>query len=320
MISLSWLTTAGNHILSADGTPVVLRGINRSGLEYAHPIAGDFLAGARLSFDEIEEIVRGWGARVVRVPFAQSRLLEPTTSAAYLHALDTVVDWVASCGAYTLLDLQWLDPVIAYGRTSDGSLNRIAPLPSPGSCDVWRLLAERYQSNPAVLFDIYNEPHSRLPGDSHVPTAVRHDGSEYSLVDGRVTARVWREVAARLVRTIKRVHPRALVFVSGVSWGYDLRGVPFESRSPNRTRRHRLRHPRLSVEHVRTRRRTCRKRAACMGSRIRRLGGARARLRHGVRRGGGARRVGEPAARLPGGARHRLARVELERLATPRNG
>jgi endoglucanase len=228
MISLSWLTTAGNHILSADGTPVVLRGINRSGLEYAHPIAGDFLAGARLSFDEIEEIVRGWGARVVRVPFAQSRLLEPTTSAAYLHALDTVVDWVASCGAYTLLDLQWLDPVIAYGRTSDGSLNRIAPLPSPGSCDVWRLLAERYQSNPAVLFDIYNEPHSRLPGDSHVPTAVRHDGSEYSLVDGRVTARVWREVAARLVRTIKGVHPRALVFVSGVSWGYDLRGVPFD--------------------------------------------------------------------------------------------
>src|SRR4029453_2030840 len=106
MASLSWLTTAGNRIVTAEGTPRALRGINRSGLEYAHPIDGDFLAGARLSFAEIEEIVRGWGARVVRIPFAQSRVLEATTSAAYLHALDTVVDWVASCGAYTLLDLQ----------------------------------------------------------------------------------------------------------------------------------------------------------------------------------------------------------------------
>ena len=228
MSSLSWLTTAGNRIVTVDGTPVVLRGINRSGLEYAPPIGSDFLAGARLSFSEIEEIVHGWGARVVCIPFAQSRVLETTTSAAYLHALDTVADWVASCGAYTLLDLQWLDPDSSYGRTSDGSLNRIAPLPSPDSCDVWRLLAERYQSNPAVLFDIYNEPHSRLPGDSHVPIGVRPDGSEYSLFDGRVTARVWREVAARLVRIIKRVHPRALTFVSGVSWGYDLRGVPFD--------------------------------------------------------------------------------------------
>jgi hypothetical protein len=82
MVSLPWLTTAGNRIVTAGGTPVVLRGINRSGLEYAHPIDGDFLAGAGLSFGEIEEIVRGWGARVVRIPFAQSRVLETASSAA----------------------------------------------------------------------------------------------------------------------------------------------------------------------------------------------------------------------------------------------
>lgn len=230
MSALPWLTTAGNHIVSVeDERVVVLRGINRSGLEYAVPIGGDFLAGAGLSFSDIEEIVQGWGARVVRIPFSQSRVLDGSTSAAYLHALDTVIDWTASCGAYTLLDLQWLDPAVAYGSTSDGSINRIAPLPSPASYETWRVLAERYRDTPAVLFDIYNEPHSRLPGDPHVPTAVRVDGSEYPLLHGRVTARVWRHVAARLVRIIKAVHPRVLIFVSGVSWGYDLRGVPFDS-------------------------------------------------------------------------------------------
>lgn len=229
MNALPWLATHGNHILNADSRqPVVLHGINRSGLEYAEPVGGDFLAGAGMSFSEIEEIVQGWGARVLRIPFSQSRVLDAGTSAAYLHALDTVVDWSASVGAYVLLDLQWLDPAVSYGSTADGSLNRIAPLPSTDSPELWRLLAERYQHTSAVLFDIYNEPHSRLPDDPHTPTGVALDGSEYPLVDGRVTAAVWRPVAARLVRAIKEVHPRALVFVSGVSWGYDLRGVPFD--------------------------------------------------------------------------------------------
>jgi hypothetical protein len=229
MNALPWLTTDGHRIVSVEsGAPVMLRGINRSGLEYATPIGGDFLAGARLSFSEIEEIVNGWRARVVRIPFSQSRVLDAATSAAYLHALDTVIDWTASCGAYALLDLQWLDPVLSYGSTSDGSVNRIAPLPASESCQLWRVVAERYQDTPAVLFDIYNEPHSRLPDDPYVPIAVRPDGSEHPLMDGRVTAGVWRHAAARLVRIIKEAHPRALIFISGVSWGYDLRRVPFD--------------------------------------------------------------------------------------------
>jgi endoglucanase len=228
MSTLPWLTTVGNRTVRVDdGNVVRLRGINRSGLEYARPVDDDFLAGAQLSPAEIEHIVCGWGARVVRIPFSQSRVLDPDVGPAYLRALDTVVNWIANCGAYTLLDLQWLDPATSYGSTADGSTNRIAPLPSSASCEAWRVLAERYQSTPAVLFDIYNEPHSRLRDDPHVPMAVRADGSEYPLVHGRVTAAVWRPVAARLVRTIKEVHPRALIFVSGVSWGYDLRAVPF---------------------------------------------------------------------------------------------
>ena len=229
MTALPWLTTVQNRIVTVeDGAVVVLRGINRSGLEYAEPIGNDFLAGAALSLSEVQEIVHSWGARVLRIPFAQSRVLDPEIGATYLHALDTVIDWTASCGAYALLDLQWLDPASLYGSISDGSMNSIAPLPSSASCEAWHVLAERYRDPSAGLFDIYNEPHSRLPDDPHVPTAVRPDGSEYPLVTGRVTAGIWRHVAARLVRIIKEVHPRALIFVSGVSWGYDLRRVPFD--------------------------------------------------------------------------------------------
>jgi endoglucanase len=229
MTPLPWLTTIGNQITTAeDGAARVLRGINRSGLEYAEPVAGDFLAGAGISLGEIEEIVNRWGARVLRIPFSQSRVLDPVIGPSYLRALDTVIEWADSCGAYVLLDLQWLDPGTLYGFTSNGSSNRIAPLPSSASCDAWRVLALRYRDTSTVLFDIYSEPHSRLAGDPHTPTAVGPDGSEYPLVRGRLTAAVWRDVAARLVRVIRDVHPRALIFVTGVSWGYDLRGVPFD--------------------------------------------------------------------------------------------
>jgi hypothetical protein len=42
------LATSGNRIIDADsGEPVLLRGVNRSGLEYTDPTAAGFLAAAQ---------------------------------------------------------------------------------------------------------------------------------------------------------------------------------------------------------------------------------------------------------------------------------
>ncbi len=196
----------------------MLRGICRSGLEYSPPDAAGSLANAGITAEDIGEIVMGWGANIVRLPFNQDwALARPDYDPErYLQALDFVIDTAAALGAYTLLDLQWLDAVTPRGRTSDGSTNFVAPLPNLLSVEVWRQLAARYAANCAVLYDIFNEPHDQLPGDE-VPLLV---------TSGRVSMAEWQLWATCLIEAIRNENSAALIFVSGIDWGYNLRGFP----------------------------------------------------------------------------------------------
>ncbi len=94
-------------------------------------------------------------------------------------------------GAYTILDLQWLDAVT----------HVVPALPNRKSITLWSELARRYRSNPAVLYDIFNEPHD-------------------------VTMKEWQPWAVELISAVRTQNPLALIFVSGLNWGFDLRGYP----------------------------------------------------------------------------------------------
>src|SRR5436305_3277981 len=106
------LTVQGNRIVNADsGAPVLLRGINRSGLEYSSPDGEGSLEKAAITEAEMDAIVIDWRANIVRLPFNQDwALSRPGYDAEpYLSALDSVIGMAARRGAYILLDLQWLD-------------------------------------------------------------------------------------------------------------------------------------------------------------------------------------------------------------------
>ncbi|MBS1824542.1 MAG: cellulase family glycosylhydrolase [Acidobacteria bacterium] len=179
---LPGLATSGNRIVRRDTRePVLLRGVNRSGFEYSDDPG--------VTEEEIALIVNGWKANIIRLPFNQQRVFD--LGEAYLRRMDRVIEWAAGLGAYTLLDLQWL-------------VDEIAPLPDEQSPRLWRMLADRYYANPAVLYDLYNEPHDVAVAD-------------------------WNYWATLLTDTIRSVHINALVFVSGMDWGYDLRGVHVEA-------------------------------------------------------------------------------------------
>jgi len=187
------LAASGSRVVRKDtGEPVLLRGVNLSGLEYARPIAAGFLEAAHISRTTIGDIA-GWGANIIRLPFNQHSALygfDAHPAEQYLRSIDQVVSWAAQAGCYTLLDLHWL-------KTG------IAPLPDHETAIAWHRLGLRYAREPAVLFDLYNEPHD-------------------------AAVEVWREWARFLTGVIRNVHTESLIFVSGVDWGYDLRGVPFD--------------------------------------------------------------------------------------------
>ena len=205
------LTVSGNRIIEASsGRPVTLRGVNRSGLEYCSPDGDGSLAKAGITETEIDHIVNGWRANVIRLPLNQAWALERPEP--YLAAVDWVIDTAAQRGAYVLIDLHWLDATTVRGVDHLRRPNFVPPLPDAGSLLFWQMLAGRYRDQPAVLFDVFNEPHDPLPGDD--------------LVAGPVTAERWQSHARTLIEAIRAEHPDALIFVPGIDWGYDLRGSP----------------------------------------------------------------------------------------------
>jgi hypothetical protein len=231
------LITRGNRIVRADSLqPVLLRGVNRSGLEYVEPSDAGFLSAAGLNFEEIEHICTGWHCNVLRLPFNQASALygrNGHSAEEYLSAVDQVISWAASCGTYTILDLQWLDVETVYGCCKDQNgaevPNRVPPLPNPDTISLWDTLALRYRDEPAVLFDLLNEPHPRLQND-HNPIYVVGPGGEIIESDSHcVGPQEWLAWAVLLVLRVRQLRPAGLILVGGVNWAFDLRGIFIDS-------------------------------------------------------------------------------------------
>ena len=140
-MSLTRIFTDGCRITNIQGQSILLRGVNRSGLEYST---------APIPPEEIAVMTQDWGANIVRLPFNQDWVLNgrgELTGEDYLSLLDEAIDCAASHGAYSLLDLQWLDADKPF------SPNRqfVAPLPNPDTARLWSTLARRYGANPGVM-------------------------------------------------------------------------------------------------------------------------------------------------------------------------
>lgn len=176
--ALSWLHTEGNQIVDESVVAQVLRGVNRSGLEYNKK-------GNKISLNEVIYIIKEWKAQIIRLPFNQDWY---TNDVRYRKFMDKVIGWIAGQGAYVMLDLQWQDTIA-----------KITPIPNKAAIDMWKDVALTYKDNPAVLYDLHNEVHD-------------------------TTWAAWRERASQIIEAIQSVHPKALIFVSGLDWAYDLRG------------------------------------------------------------------------------------------------
>jgi len=217
-------------------SPVLLRGVNRSGLEYSEPDAGGFLSAVRITQDEIREIVSGWQANILRIPFNQDWCLNGRgthSGEEYLTALDEVIAWGAELGAYTILDLQWLDAETIYGTTihpkQGRAANHVPPTPNERSIDLWRTLADRYRDETAVIFDLFNEPHNVLEDDPHPLNLIGSDDTVALSDETRLTAREWSKWASLLVATVREIKPDGIIMVGGVDWAFDLSGIDIDA-------------------------------------------------------------------------------------------
>ncbi len=147
----------GNHLVDGAGHRVRILGVNFSGAEYACAQGWGIFAGP--SDAKAIHVMTTWAINVVRVPLNEDCWLGINAvkkrygGERYRSAIEGLVHRLHSVGLYVILDLHWNAP----GDQKALDQQRMAD--ADHSPDFWASVAARFRDDPAVLFDLYNEPH-----------------------------------------------------------------------------------------------------------------------------------------------------------------
>ena len=150
------LRVSGNELVNASGSPVRLLGVDRSGAEYACN-NGRLIDGP--TGEQSINAMTSWRIDAVRIPLNEdcwlgiNRPRSSYSSARYQTMIRHYVDRLNQAGLYVILDLHWNAP----GRVRATGQQPMADLDHAPA--FWLSVARVFKTDPAVAFDLYNEPY-----------------------------------------------------------------------------------------------------------------------------------------------------------------
>ena len=219
------IRVSGNHLVDASNAPVVLRGADVSGTEFAcaQNNGDDPYGGAPLGTASTFEAMRAWNINVIRLPLNEDCWLGingvEVRGAAYRSAIETEVSAAHAAGLFVIVDLHW---------TAPGSHRALAQNPAPDadhSPAFWTSVAGTFASDPGLIFDLFNEPYDYWGTDTDpwngwlngdVQTQYVTGGSPYTVTENWQTAGMQQLVTA--VRATGAAQP---ILINGLDWGND---------------------------------------------------------------------------------------------------
>lgn len=176
------LHVVGQQLLDGANHTVILRGVNRSGSEYACIQGWGFFDGP--SDLASVQAIASWGANAVRIPMNEDCWLNingapPAYSgAAYQNAISSYVSTVQSAGLVPILELHWSGAGTTQATGQQPMLNR------DHSVAFWQQVANAYRTNTGVVFDLHNEPYP----DGNQDTAAAWDCWKNGTTSGNAAA------------------------------------------------------------------------------------------------------------------------------------
>ena len=209
------LHVAGNHLEDTAGKVVRLQGVNIPSLDWS--------PGGEHFLESLEKALDVWHSNSIRIPLTQDLWFgyyqgnrNPDEGKAYRALVDQIIQKIATNKAYAVLDLHWSDG----GQWGDHVGQHC--MPDENSILFWKDVAARYANHPAVLFDLYNEPHD-------VSWDVWQNGGEVDEKNDDPTRGLhlmYRTPGMQaLLDTVRAMGAKNVVVVGGLDWGYDLRGL-----------------------------------------------------------------------------------------------
>ncbi len=200
------LKVEGNRIINSKGEHVWLQGVAVPSMTWS--------AGGEHLLESVEVACRDWKANCIRLGvrehfYAGTGPYQADGGAGYRQLIDDVVNLAASYGAYTVIDLHRFRA------------------PEEKDAQFWSQVAEKYKNHPAVLFELFNEPHD-------ISWEVWRDGGEVTdkksgsgaAAENNEKLVVTKSVGMqRLVDVVRATGAKNIVIAGGLDWSYDISGV-----------------------------------------------------------------------------------------------
>jgi len=189
-----WIRVQGNRFVDEHGKTIVFRGVNISDPDKLEK-NGHW---GRKHF----EVIKDWGANVIRVPVHPVAWKQRGTDG-YFKLLDQAVQWASELGMYLIVEWH------SMGNLEMGLLQHpMHETTKQETFEFWRGIAHRYAGVSTIAFyEIFNEP---------------------TLFNGQLGTMSWDEwkrINEGIIQVIRAHDAKAIPLVAGFDWAYELRSV-----------------------------------------------------------------------------------------------
>jgi hypothetical protein len=244
------IKVSGNHLVDGNGKTLQLRGANVSGLEGtaiqgwdpSNPW-GDADQGAEPSWSTMKT----WGINVVRLPLNEASWLGLTTydnsgasrkadpGSNYQATVIQSVKDATAAGLYVILDMHWSGPNVAITGQANpvpqtpfeagGAQNPMAD--ADHAITFWTSVANAFKGNPAVMFELYNEPYFWwIQSGANQWDVLLNGGTITQYVTGTNTYQIvynWKSAGMQqMLNAVRGTGATNVVITGGVGWCADL--------------------------------------------------------------------------------------------------
>lgn len=200
------VSVSGNQLVNAQGQTLHLVGVNRSGGQYMCVLGGGVFDGP-VDAASIAAM-KAWHVNTVRVPLNEDCWLGINgldmaySGVAYRSAIEGYVARLNAAGLYVILTATWNAP----GKEQAAGQHDM--LDASHGYALWRSIATAFKADPAVLFDLYNEPHDLGSATNEQWRCWKQGCSEYAGMSGVVAA-------------VRSTGARNVILLGGLGWAAD---------------------------------------------------------------------------------------------------
>ena len=204
----------GNRLVDTDGKEVWLQGVNAGGMETI-PNGEQETKSTVVAIDQ-------WHANCIRLPINEAHWFgtgiysKNDGGKSFRDACDKIVRLAANRGAYVVIDLHRFRA------------------PKAEHVEFWKDCAAHYKNHPAVLFDLFNEPHGiswEIWRDGGwVGKQGQHDESAFLSSEEKKKNQGFESVGMQaLVDAVRSTGAKNVVIAGGLFWANDLTGIESEA-------------------------------------------------------------------------------------------